>query len=763
MRRTLRRGARRIFTRKRNNHEPLDEPPVIIDTFSDGGTSPREVLSPLSDAPPPREPSPPLDMVGSSDPSPQVLPPFSELVNDDRRPRVDTAGSDDPQRCEPLPSLGVARVDDPPTPRESLPPGTLGTDDLPSREPTSPSIALDKNDRISRQSSPPSRTFELQDLWISALKEYHETVGTDLLDSNEPVMLGLANCESDVSFIDVIEGAAKRLGKKREGNKASQNLRKVLKPLVHGLRVILEASAETASSLKVPGGKGIFAAVAILLKAAEEVSATFDHMQHLLERLLAHVEWLQVRVRVPLRREARAIAVEALVHILKTLALITATLHKNRPGLFVKALLTKNNGFADLERTLQDLISDQDRMTNADILLDVHQISSDVRSTHATLMDVHGTTSAHLAEARHNEMRRRKNERQQREHAIRMMNMIAILLGQRQAPQATYTAADASHHSSGWTIHQGRRLWRDMRGFNFEEQISTFRGFAVIFGAWTVYSLGAIDNRCDAAAQTVIFVAGNPINGALAMACHFFYLFLLWRHGIPRSPGWAGGIVIVIDVLGINHQLDQEKFATRESTHAYLVQVFHGRPGASYVDQESYGLGDEAHPVIAAEEWSNIVTPGSVLNMSIIVSAPAPQCPYCKAGTSGDESVLDDGRVICSGCGRCFMCQLNSKASSAAPSDTGQTHDDVSDSLNPSSPHESHTAGESTLPRQSAQPASMALFSRIIVKYLYLKWNSPTLERAILVWVLLPSRPRISNPRVPGPAAHLMTIPLTIS
>lgn len=91
--------------------------------------------------------------------------------------------------------------------------------------------------------------FTVHELWIRALEDYRKTVGADLLNPNIPSALELATCETSDDIVDVIDGAARRLWKKREGSKTSQRLRKVLHPLVHGLSKILDASAETSSAL----------------------------------------------------------------------------------------------------------------------------------------------------------------------------------------------------------------------------------------------------------------------------------------------------------------------------------------------------------------------------------------------------------------------------------------------------------------------------------------------------------------------------------
>lgn len=102
------------------------------------------------------------------------------------------------------------------------------------------------------------------------------------------------------------------------------------------------------SEQSVPGGKGIFAAVAVLMmvsykllfsqflltsmpgQAANRVSATLDDLEKLFERLCVYVERLQVRTSVPLENQSKKIAVKALVEVLKALALATRMLKRGR-------------------------------------------------------------------------------------------------------------------------------------------------------------------------------------------------------------------------------------------------------------------------------------------------------------------------------------------------------------------------------------------------------------------------------------------------
>lgn len=64
------------------------------------------------------------------------------------------------------------------------------------------------------------------------------------------------------------------------------------------------------------------------------MSATFNDLEELLKRFTVYVERLHLRVRAPLGREAKMVAVKALVEMLKAFALATKMLRMNRFGQF---------------------------------------------------------------------------------------------------------------------------------------------------------------------------------------------------------------------------------------------------------------------------------------------------------------------------------------------------------------------------------------------------------------------------------------------
>ncbi|KZV73964.1 WD40 repeat-like protein [Peniophora sp. CONT] len=214
------------------------------------------------------------------------------------------------------------------------------------------------------------------DIWSNALDEYRHLTGVDLRDSqNMSIVRQLEQCSDSDDILDRLDTASKGFNRWRKGGRWSRRLRSVLKPLVHGLNTIIEALAETASSAAhAPGGKGIFAALVVLMKAADSVSTTFDDIEKLFGRFKAYVVCLEKRVRVPIDHEMKVLAVRALVEMLKAMGHVTEILSKGRTGNFIGSLFNQSNVIADAIRELEEIERDESRLDVADIRVIVYNL-----------------------------------------------------------------------------------------------------------------------------------------------------------------------------------------------------------------------------------------------------------------------------------------------------------------------------------------------------------------------------------------------------
>ena len=96
---------------------------------------------------------------------------------------------------------------------------------------------------------------------------------------------------------------------------------------------------------------------------------------------------------------ARNVVVRALVEVLKAIVLATKMLRKGRmgispplivlrraalkllAGLFLGALFTKSNEVQSAIRSLEDIMSDEERMAVTDVVVGMHGLSSEIRNS----------------------------------------------------------------------------------------------------------------------------------------------------------------------------------------------------------------------------------------------------------------------------------------------------------------------------------------------------------------------------------------------
>ncbi|VDC03560.1 unnamed protein product [Peniophora sp. CBMAI 1063] len=583
-----------------------------------------------------------------------------------------------------------------------------------------------------RDSSPQFRRLPIDDLWDRAIEKYEEIVGAKI-DEDEPLMADLRSCETADAIVETIEEATRQFRKKREGSKASQSLRRVLRPLVHGLRVVLETGAETGSSLGIPGGKGIFAAIAVLVKAAEGVSAIYDDIDALFKHFQSYVEILQVRVEAPIGHGTRDIAVEGLAQLLIGFGLATKELHRRRSSRFMLFFLNGGGEIQAINRTLQDVEVRRDRMAIAELSVVASQLSSGVDNIQASVAQLSAQTDTQVADLSLSDPRAHaESARRGDDEAFDEMQGLPGCLEAAEARQRTN--GDEDFYPSALQLRSAcRQVRRVVLRFSCEDQTIIWRAL----GAMLSYivdrerphsdheQLGStVSNETQTVDMAFTVFAGL---GAGFLLCFMFYKLT----SIHLHLGWADGTVIVVDVLGRSLELLQDDYKTWETAHSFLVQAFRGQLGEDYVRQETYGLGDSKRLLIDRGEWSHIVKAGSRFDMSIIVLSETSRCPYCKMGTTGKEVQIGDGRIRCAyaGCGRLYASQSegDSATSNAAERTRKEPEEDVDH------PEDNSEAGHSrsTESTQDGRPTYLAsaglnAFFRIVVAF---REQQATVER----------------------------------
>ncbi|KAJ7348064.1 hypothetical protein DFH08DRAFT_1080216, partial [Mycena albidolilacea] len=136
---------------------------------------------------------------------------------------------------------------------------------------------------------------------------------------------------------------------------------KQLKPVVQVLLRVADTAGESAESIGIPGGKGVFAAVGLLLAATQAQSARYDTLEKLLEQLNTVLSCFNVLCEKTFSHPHPAldqIATTILAHLFYILALSTKFLRKPR-GHYLYSLI----GFSDdLKEALQKLDNFQEKM-----------------------------------------------------------------------------------------------------------------------------------------------------------------------------------------------------------------------------------------------------------------------------------------------------------------------------------------------------------------------------------------------------------------
>ncbi|KZV62933.1 hypothetical protein PENSPDRAFT_230549 [Peniophora sp. CONT] len=389
-----------------------------------------------------------------------------------------------------------------------------------------------------------STSGDVDGIWQNALDDYRRSLPPDLCDFSIRFVNDTERCRTSEDILNLLQGTSVRLGKRREGNDLANRLRSALKPLVYGLGVILDATAETASALNAPAGKGIFAAVAVLLKAADRVSDIFDDLERLLKRMSEFVERLRVRVRELLMDGSRRIVVKALVEILKAFELAMRMLKRGRIQHFVHALFSKGDDIKSALQALADVTSEEERMAIAELVVGLGQL-------HAKVDDMNASVSTVQSEKIYGMMQ---------ENTASNSNILTALEGLREA-NATQSSRTEIALGTQTTIagqqevvrprsprdyHAlGRMLRYAVSRFSSEDQDVLWRAFATMF-TWAVDAAGE-----SSQAMITLTRVAQVAESMIAMTVTFLFLFMIWRLGsVSRPLGLSPGSIIIVDVLG---------------------------------------------------------------------------------------------------------------------------------------------------------------------------------------------------------------------
>ncbi|VDB85508.1 unnamed protein product [Peniophora sp. CBMAI 1063] len=252
-------------------------------------------------------------------------------------------------------------------PMRSTPRDTPRAQALATPEPLQPAPTSDTT--LSATSSTVNE--ELEDIWDDAVCEFREITGIDLTDQETDLYLRIQDCHSHRSVVAAIDRVAQDLkAHHHQSDHVGTKIRASLRPIVRAmLRAgVFDIGGEAAASLSIPGGKAIFVAIGVLLKATEGVPARVDAVSALLRKYKQYVSRLDVRMAgSPLNHASRALAVAIFADMLRTFAVATKLMRQNRLVQFLAILAGKGDDVADLSKSTEELLQEETRLTLSEV------------------------------------------------------------------------------------------------------------------------------------------------------------------------------------------------------------------------------------------------------------------------------------------------------------------------------------------------------------------------------------------------------------
>ncbi|KAI0033611.1 hypothetical protein K488DRAFT_69720 [Vararia minispora EC-137] len=249
------------------------------------------------------------------------------------------------------------------------------------------------------QTAPIGPSPSLRSLWEEAVLNFEKSTGKNIRRS--PLFNKILYANSVDDIVRVLEAHATSMKTFRAHEQA---IRAFLTPLVDVVSRFLNACAERASSSgAVPGGKAIFVAFGLFLKATRGVSEKYDAIDIILWKLEAFLSRLDEHLRSPpsLSANMKKIFVKILIKLLEIFALCTKYLDENlvkrmcnritRRSVTVEDYVDVLLGRQDVQRVLAEL----EQMTGgellatvAETLVSVHEVSVDVKQVDARVQNV---------------------------------------------------------------------------------------------------------------------------------------------------------------------------------------------------------------------------------------------------------------------------------------------------------------------------------------------------------------------------------------
>ncbi|KZV66320.1 hypothetical protein PENSPDRAFT_96001 [Peniophora sp. CONT] len=237
-----------------------------------------------------------------------------------------------------------------------------------------------------RSTSSANDNFE--ELWEEAVDDFFARTGVDLSDPEQDLYQRLQRCSSADTIVDALEDISQTFCAYRKGSERAERIRSVLRSVAHGVSVLIDAAAEGAASESFPGGKAVFVAIAVLIKATQGVSERFNTLLAILEKFGFYLSRLHIRLDIGFGPGSRRITVALLSKMVHAFALATQAMRQSRMRHLVSVLFDKDNETEAVAKQVEQLMEEDSRMGLVEIHRAVSQLSDGINETLAPLLSM---------------------------------------------------------------------------------------------------------------------------------------------------------------------------------------------------------------------------------------------------------------------------------------------------------------------------------------------------------------------------------------
>ncbi|KIY68187.1 hypothetical protein CYLTODRAFT_267102 [Cylindrobasidium torrendii FP15055 ss-10] len=205
-------------------------------------------------------------------------------------------------------------------------------------------------------------------IYQEALRRYYEQLSIDLSTTCALEQSGLLDPRDPKSVLQ------DRIAELHQNRKDHGRLHHALDSMLDVLLVFNDAFGELGDSANIPGGKALFVAFGVLLKATRNLRNRERELEKLLGKASDFLERYAVRERLKTEETNEGLFVDIFVNVLKVLGLATQILHGRRQTFRnLLAALRDNQDIHDAETELNACLDAELQWTSVEVLRTVVQ------------------------------------------------------------------------------------------------------------------------------------------------------------------------------------------------------------------------------------------------------------------------------------------------------------------------------------------------------------------------------------------------------